>query len=442
MHHRPKYFKMPKWPIPRGNRDINLGLDRMKLLLEKLGNPHKSLPPIIHVAGTNGKGSTLAYLQAMFESAKYSVHKYISPHLVYFNERITLRGQLISNAMVDELAEECRYYSEHDDIPITFFEGITAMAFLAFSRIPADVLLLEAGMGGGLDATNIVEDVLASVITSISFDHMEFLGDSIPKITYEKAGILKKNGLAIFSWQLNEAMEILLSTAKSLDCETYACGDHWHFNKHSDGTFDIVLGKDTLIFPKPSLLGIHQYINASTAAMTGLRLMEEFDNLSLEHISNGIRDAKWPGRMEKITNGVLGKILPDNIELWFDGAHNEGGIQMIIASFKIMEPKAIIYSIHGRTIHRNMKVFLQYFIEAVELVSCIEIMGEPDSEDPNRIKAVCDELGIKAIVSDSMKDAVLDIIQYHTKYYSTELARIFICGSLFLAGDIILSNKI
>lgn len=434
---------MPHWPIPRGNRDINLGLERMRLLMSKLGNPHKNLPPIVHVAGTNGKGSTLAYLQAMFESAGYKVHKYISPHLVNFNERITLAGNLISSEMVDQLAEECRYVSENEDIPISFFEGITAMAFLAFSRIPADVLLLEVGMGGRLDATNIIDDVLCSIITSISFDHMEYLGNSITAIASEKAGIIKPNSFCVFSWQVSEAMKVLIDKADEVGVERYACGYDWNFNKNSDDSFDVLVDEQTFNFPKPSLVGIHQYINASTAAMAALRLNEVFPNLSFDHICNGLKAATWAARMQQIKVGVLSSILPQNFELWLDGAHNEAGAQMLITSLQTMKPEAVIYAIHGRTIHRDMKVFLQHFVGVVELISCIEIMGEPDSENPNRIKDTCDELGIKAIVSDSIKDAVLDIVKYHQKKYGEKiLARIIICGSLFLAGDVLLANKI
>ncbi len=442
MQHRPKHFKMPHWPIPRGNRDINLGLDRMRLLMAKLGNPHKKLPPIIHVGGTNGKGSTLAYLQSMFESAGYSVHKYISPHLINFNERITLAGNLISTELVDQFAEECRYVSEKEDIPITFFEGITAIAFLAFSRFPADVLLLEVGMGGRLDATNVVEEVIASIITSISFDHIEHLGNSITSIAKEKAGIIKPKSFCVFSWQVSEAMDILIEKAKEVDCKRYACGYDWIFNRNSDESFDIAFDDRQLTFPKPSLVGIHQYINASTAAMAGIKLMDHFPKLSLEHISSGISRASWPGRMQQIKIGVLSKVLPSNIELWLDGAHNEAGAQMITATLQNMEPEGVLYAVHGRTIHRDMNVFLKYFQNIVELISCIEIMGEPDSEDPHRIKNACEELGIQAIISDSIKDSVKDIVRYHSeKYGENVLGRIIICGSLFLAGDVMLANK-
>jgi dihydrofolate synthase/folylpolyglutamate synthase len=441
MHHRPKHFKMPHWPVPRGNKDMNLGLDRMKLLMAKLGNPHKNLPPIIHVGGTNGKGSTLAYLQAMFESAGYIVHKYISPHLINFNERITLAGDLISSDLIDELAEECRYFSDNEDIPMTFFEGITAIAFLAFSRFPADVLLLEVGMGGRLDATNIVEEVIASIITSISFDHVEHLGNSITSIAKEKAGIIKPNSFCVFSWQVSEAMDVLMAEANKIGCERYACGYDWIFHKNSDESFNIVFENQQLTLPKPSLIGVHQYINASTAAMAGIKLIDCFPKLSLKSISDGVSRAVWPGRMQQIKVGVLSKILPKNIELWLDGAHNEAGAQMIIATLQHMDPQGVIYAIHGRTIHRDMKIFLKHFQGVVELVSCIEIMGEPDSEDPNRIKNACQELEIQVIVSDSIKDAVQDIVQYHLKKYDLKiLARIIICGSLFLAGDVMLAN--
>ena len=433
---------MPHWPVPRGNRDINLGLDRMSFLLEKLGNPHKNLPPIVHIAGTNGKGSTLAYLQAIFDSAGYSVHKYISPHLRNFNERITLNGSFISTEMVTKLAEECRLVSEEFAIPITFFEGITAIAFLAFSRVPADILLLEVGMGGRLDATNVIENPIVSIITSISLDHMEFLGNSLPQIAFEKAGILKKNGLAILSWQPSEVMDVLIKQSEVVESKKYACGYDWTFNKNDDDSFTITIEDRVIQLTKPSLVGIHQYINASTAAVTALKLMDDFPRLQLENIATGIRTASWPGRMEKIHQGVLAKLLPDNFELWLDGAHNEAGAQMLAANLQLLQPQAVLYMIHGRTIHRDMKIFLRHFIGIIELVSAIEIMGEPDSEDPHRIKAACHEIGINSIISDSIVDSVKDIISYHQiNFEAYTPARIAICGSLFLAGDVILANK-
>lgn len=433
---------MPHWPVPRGNRDINLGLTRIELLLEKLGNPHKSLPPTIHVAGTNGKGSTLAYLQAIFESAGYSVHKYISPHLYNFNERITLNGSFIETSFITQLAEECRLVSEAYDISITFFEGITAIAFLAFSRIPADVLLLEVGMGGRFDATNVIQNAICSIITSISYDHMEVLGSTLPEIAFEKAGILKRDGLGILSWQPSEVMSVLRSQAEKVNCNHYACGYEWNFNKCDDGSFNIIIDNDIVNLPQPSLVGIHQYINGSTAGVAALKLIENFPKLNLKHIRNGIKTGSWPARMERIKRGVLSRILSDNFELWLDGAHNEAGAQMLAINLQLLEPEAILYMVHGRTIHRDMKIFLKHFIGIIELVSAIEIMGEPDSEDPHRIEAACHELGINSIVSDTILDSVQDIIDYHKNNFEIDTpARIVICGSLFLAGDVMLANK-
>ena len=442
MHHRQKKFWMPHWPIPRGNRDFNLGLERIELLLDKLGNPHRNLPPVIHVAGTNGKGSTVAYLQAIFEAAGYSVHKYISPHLRYFNERITLNGSFINTDFITQLAEECRIVSEENDISITFFEGITAIAFLAFSRIPADILLLEVGMGGRFDATNVIENAICSIITSISYDHMEFLGDTLQKIAFEKAGILKRSGLGIFSWQPSEVMDVLRSHADKVACKQYACGYEWSFNTCDDGSFNITFEDQIITLPPPSLVGIHQYINASTAGVAALKLMPHFHKLNLENIRHGISTASWPARMERITQGVLSTLLPENFELWLDGAHNEAGAQMLAANLELLQPEAVLYMIHGRTIHRDMKIFLRHFVDCIELISSIEIMGEPDSEDPHRIQAACHELGINAIVSDTIIDSVKDIVSYHLSHFGGSVAaRIAICGSVFLAGDVMLANK-
>jgi dihydrofolate synthase/folylpolyglutamate synthase len=436
MQHKQKFFKMPKWPNPSTAKDRNSSLARMKVFLDKLGNPHLKLPPVIHVGGTNGKGSTLAYLQAIFAAAGYRVHKYISPHLVEFNERITLSNSFITDNVLEQLADECYYYSEKYSLEVSFFEGVTLMAFLAFSRVEADILLLEVGMGGRLDATNVIHNPLATVVTSISFDHMEFLGNSLEQIATEKAGILKPHSIAIFSWQVSQVMEVLLARAKTVGCTTYACGYNWNFEKNHDNTFQLQVDNNSLNFPQPGLVGLHQYLNASTAALTSLKMVEYFPKITQGIIGEGIQKASWPGRMERLTKGIWTKLLPENFELWFDGAHNDGGIQMVMASLEFMQPEAVIYIIHGRTIYRDMAVFLKHFLGRVELIACIEIMGEPDAENPYKIKAVCDQMGIQSVVADSLKEAIEELVQYHTNKYPGRVARTLICGSLFLAGDV------
>jgi dihydrofolate synthase/folylpolyglutamate synthase len=193
-------MKLPFWPNPSGYRDIELGLTRVYQLLERVGNPHQKLPPTIHIAGTNGKGSTLAYLKAIFEDAGLKVDCYISPHLVRFNERIILAGKEIEDDFLNEILLECKKAAEIEPkINVTFFEGITVAAFLAFSKIKADVLLLETGLGGRLDATNVIKKPIATIITPISFDHTEFLGITLAKIAFEKAGIIKPGVPVIIS---------------------------------------------------------------------------------------------------------------------------------------------------------------------------------------------------------------------------------------------------
>ncbi len=203
-------MKIPFWPEFKGFRDIKLGLDRMYQALERLDNPHKKLPEVIHIAGTNGKGSTLAFLRSIFESSGYKVHAYSSPHLVNFNERIYLSGSDISDDFLNECLQECKDVCEIEPkIELTFYEGTTLAAFLAFSKVKADILILETGMGGRLDATNVLDEVMASIITPVSIDHAEFLGNSISKIAFEKAGIIKKNSLVICGKQKNDAFEVI-----------------------------------------------------------------------------------------------------------------------------------------------------------------------------------------------------------------------------------------
>ncbi len=225
-------MKIPFWPEFKGYRDIDLGLDRVFRALERLDNPHKKLPKVIHIAGTNGKGSTLAFLRSVFESSNYKVHAYSSPHLVEFNERIYLAGKNISDEFLNECLKECKEKCEKDpEISLTFFEGTTLAAFLAFSRVEADILILETGMGGRLDATNVLDEVLASIITPISIDHAEFLGDDIAKIAFEKAGILKENCLAICGKQELEALNVIKNRANQLNCKLLAYGEDFDNSK-------------------------------------------------------------------------------------------------------------------------------------------------------------------------------------------------------------------
>lgn len=421
---------LPHWPIPHGKKPIDLGLERIKAVLDNLGSPQKRVPPVIHVAGTNGKGSTIAFLKAILEAAGYKVHRYISPHIREFNERIHLAGQDISDAYLHEVVEQTRVAA--GDLQLTFFEGTTAAAFLAFSKVKADILLLETGLGGRLDATNVINEPLVSVITPISFDHMEYLGNTIAKIAYEKAGIIKSHCPVVVSWQPQEAQKVILERCMELDSQAIVFGQHWDFERVGDGfTFKTPASKT--ICPKPSLAGIHQYINAATAVAT-IKCLDGF-NISDEHIAQGISNTYWPARMEKITRGVLHSMLPDDWELWVDGAHNTGGAEMIAAHIKTQWQDKPTYLINGRTGQRDIAGFLSYFKGLVEFVCGVKVVSEPLGELAINIVNGAKEAGLVAIECGDLKEALQTILKRAQKP-----GRVLICGSLYLAADVARAN--
>ncbi|MCE2992252.1 MAG: bifunctional folylpolyglutamate synthase/dihydrofolate synthase [Candidatus Jidaibacter sp.] len=424
---------LPHWPIPHVKTDIMLGLDRVQELLARLGNPQNKLPPVIHVAGTNGKGSTVAYLKSIFEHSGYKVHRYISPHLSRFNERIMLSGQEITDSYLYEIMEETRLQAE--GVHTTFFEATTAAAFLAFSRAPADVLLLEVGMGGRMDATNVIDNPLLSVITPISFDHVEYLGDTIAKIAYEKAGIIKPGCPCVSSWQMSEALEVIEQKCQDVSAELFACGRDWNFEVNEAGfIFHDFLNKNSIQMPHPSLLGLHQIVNASAAVASCMKYLSKSFDISTSNIQAGLANTFWPARMQKITSGTLYQMLPEGFELWVDGAHNTGGAQMISATIANLWQDKPTYLINGRTGERDIKGFLEYFKGIVKLVCGVKVVSEPKGEKAENIAAGARELGFEAYACDSLSDAVKLIISK-----ADRPSRILIAGSLYLASDVSIS---
>lgn len=422
---------LPHWPIPHGKKSIDLGLDRIKKLLENLGNPDKKLPPVVHVAGTNGKGSTIAFMKACLEESGYKVHRYISPHIRRFNERIYLAGEEISDSYLYEVIEKTRVAS--GDLQTTFFEGTTAAAFLAFSKVEADILLLETGLGGRLDATNVVEDPLLSVITPVSFDHMEYLGDTIAKIAYEKAGIIKPKSPCVISWQQKEAYDVILKRCEELNSQPIAFGMNWNFERNGEG-FNFITPNNSITLPKPSLEGMHQYVNAATA-VAALKALEGFE-VSDENIASGLQKTSWPARLEKITSGVLYKKLPKGWELWVDGAHNLNGAEMIAAHVQNNWKDKPTYLINGRTGNRDVAGFLKYFENIVEFVCGVKVVSEPLGELASNIVNGSKAAGIKAFECDDLHHAIETVISN-----GKSEGRILICGSLYLAADVALANR-
>jgi dihydrofolate synthase/folylpolyglutamate synthase len=292
-------------------KSIDLVLHRVERLLAALDHPERHLPPVIHVAGTNGKGSTVAFLRAMLEAAGYAVHVYTSPHLVTFNERIRVAGTLISNDDLNALLNECE--AANGGLPITFFEITTVAAFLAFARTPADVVILETGLGGRLDATNVIKKPRLTCITPVSLDHQHFLGEDIASIMGEKAGILKSGVPCLSAHQPDPIAEaVLIEQAKSVGAP---------------------LKFITATAPSPRLPGLHQQFNAGLAAACAKALAPDFVVCDAA-IQHGLKTVEWPGRLQHITSGPLAELLSDGWELWLDGGHNQSAAEVLAEHFQ------------------------------------------------------------------------------------------------------------
>ncbi|MEM7617081.1 MAG: folylpolyglutamate synthase/dihydrofolate synthase family protein, partial [Pseudomonadota bacterium] len=419
-------LKMPSWPKPLGNRLIDFDLSRIQQLLENLDNPQYRIPPVIHIAGTNGKGSTLAFLTAIFEAAKYQVHRYTSPHLINFNERIYTAGHNISDNLLEDVAQKCK--SVADNIDVTFFEGTTAMAFLAFSMVEADVVLLETGMGGRLDATNVIEKPLLTAITPISYDHMEYLGNTLPEIAAEKAGIFKHNVPCVVSYQEEIVMQELENKACDVGVPLFRYGHEWQVQKLSDA-MAYMEEDSSLRLPTPSLFGPHQYLNAGHAVACIECVKDQF-NITNQHIATGISNATWPGRMEQITKGNLNKLLPENWELWIDGAHNQSGSQMLSMIADDWSDKELLI-ITGITKGRDCQQFFLPLKNKIKHICTIKVESEPSAYPAIFISEKLNAIGFSAEPADDLDQAMNIFIQKTKKP-----ARILICGSLYLAADV------
>ncbi len=424
---------LPHWPIPStlGSRQIDYEtvFERMAAVLEKLKNPHQKLPPVIHVAGTNGKGSTVALISQIFSCAGYKTHIYTSPHLHQCNERIVLAGEKISDSFLFEVMEETRIAAK--ETPLTFMEGFTIGAFLAFTKVPADLLIIECGMGGRIDATNIIEKKLATVITPISFDHTEYLGNSIERIALEKAMIMRQNTPLIVSAQSQKARKIIKILAADQNILTYFYEDDFEiFLDEETGEFDLKFGAEILSnLPKPALGGQHQYINFATAIATVLALNEKFQ-ISQYHIKQAIRSIIWESRLEKIENN-LNKILKDDqSEIWLDGAHNESGA-FALARWIEQQKFKKTFIIVGFSRGKCKKEFLEKFKNIGEVVATT-VNGEPYPEKTQTISEVGASIDMKIFASQDL----LEALYYIAKSNNYKPCRIVICGSLHLARDV------
>lgn len=405
-------------------KSIDLTLNRPKRLLADLKHPEQKLPPVIHFAGTNGKGSTLAMVRAGLEAAGQRVHSYISPHLTKFNERITLAGSIIEeDALVDVLLE-CEGINRK--MPISLFEITTAAAFLAFSRTSADYLLLEVGLGGRLDATNVVDQPELTVITPISFDHEQYLGDTLAKIAFEKAGILKQGIPSVISRQEQEVLEVIENVAKSRNIPLLIQDRDWFVRADADQLVYTDAGGD-MILPRPGLVGEHQTINAGTS-ITVLRYL----GFRKPEIRQALLKARWPGRMQRLQNGPL----IDNAngsEVWLDGGHNPAAGQALTMTLNKL-PFKKTRLVCGMLETKDSRGFLRNLRPAADELYGIEIPGEESSLSADSIASVAREVGFETHTSESPLTAVKTISS------NCPNSRILVCGSLYLAGQVLKEN--
>lgn len=403
---------------------IDLTLDRMWRLLEALGNPQRALPPVIHVAGTNGKGSTQAMIRAGLEGVGLTTHAYTSPHLARFHERIRLRGEYISEEALSAMLDEC--LAANGQGAITYFEITTCAALLAFARIPADYTLLEVGLGGRLDATNVVDKPALCVITPVSLDHQQFLGETVDLIAAEKAGILKPGVPCIVTRQTDAGLAVIESRAARLRAPLRVQGQHWHVT--TEGGRLIYQDEDGLLdLPLPNLPGPHQYDNAG-AAIAALRLLGHGAGAEA-----AVTRAFWPARMQRLRAGPLVDALPDGA-IWLDGGHNPAAGQAIADTLRQVH-RDKVWLICGMLNTKDVTGFMRPLAGLAHKLFAVEIPDEKATLPADVTAAAARAAGIPAENATSVLHAVQTIAAQDPQ------AKIVICGSLYLAGSILRENS-
>ena len=414
---------------------IDLSLGRVERLLGKLGNPHLKLPPVVHVAGTNGKGSVTAYLKAILEAANYGVHVYTSPHLVRFHERIVIAkpggvAQPIGEEQLVDVLGRTQAINSGDDI--TQFEITTAAAFLAFAENPADILLLEVGLGGRLDATNVVPHPHLGVITPVSLDHADKLGDRLALIAAEKAGILKRGMRTVVSRQEDEAMVVIAKTASRVGADLVVWGEHYDAYEQS-GRLVVNAGDQLLDLPMPALIGPHQVTNAGTAVVAALQL--DGFGLSEAAIERGMQNVRWPARMQRLTHGPLANVLKPGSELWLDGGHNPAAgeaLAQTMADLEDRSPKPL-HLVVGMLGAKDAAGFLGHFRGLARHVVTVPIPGAHEQPvTPEALAQAAAGVGLTAEPAAGVEAA----LQRHEALYPGP-KRVLICGSLYLAGHVL-----
>ena len=403
---------------------IDLTLDRVWSLLAKIDHPERKLPPVIHIAGTNGKGSTQAMIRAGLEQSGASVHAYTSPHLAMFHERIRLAGTLISEYALTEILDRC--YQTNGPDPITYFEITTVAALLAFSETPADFTLLEVGLGGRLDATNVVDKPAVTIITPVDLDHQQYLGDTLAAIAGEKAGIIKRGVPCVVGPQHEESMDVIEAIAARLGAPLMAHGQHWHVSEERGR---LIYQDETglLDLPLPALAGPHQIMNAG-AAIAALRILGR-DEAACEA---AVTKPYWPARMEHLTSGALVDLAAP-AELWLDGGHNPAAGHALAATLRQQSDKPT-HLICGMLNTKDIGGYLAPLAQVAQSLTAVSIPGEVNTIPAAQTAVEAEKVGLPSSTEDDVKSAISKIKAEFSN------ARILICGSLYLAGHVLREN--
>ncbi len=405
---------------------IDLTLDRVWRLLTALGNPQDDLPPVIHIAGTNGKGSTQAMIRAGLEASGKRVHAYTSPHLARFHERIRLAGTLISEPDLTAMLDEC--YAANDGADITYFEITTCAALLAFARTSADYTLLEVGLGGRLDATNVIDAPALTVITPVSMDHEAYLGNTLTAIAGEKAGIIKRGVPCVVGPQDDAGLEVIEARAARLGAPLLAYGQHWHASAERDG---MIYQDETglLDLPRPVLPGDHQIQNAGMA-LAALRHLGCDEAACTAALTN----THWPARMQRLQSGPLADIAAaSGAELWLDGGHNPAAGAAIASVLRNM-PKRPTHLICGMLNTKDVRGYLGPLADVADSLTALSIPGEAATLPAGDTAQAARDVGLNASEAPDLATALSGILD-HTPH-----ARVLICGSLYLAGTVLREN--
>ena len=427
---------------------IDLTLGRTQRLLNRLDNPERRLAPMIHVAGTNGKGSVIAFLRSMLQAAGYRVQAYTSPHLVDFAERIQLVDGEITAKKLLAVLDECEHANAGQ--PITFFEITTAAAFLAFSREAADVTLIEVGLGGRFDSTNVVETPRLTAITPISHDHHAFLGTTLAEIAREKAGIIKSGIPVVLGRQPKRARDVIDNHARRLGAPVIAPSPHsprrhseidWSIRRREAG-FDLHFRDQHYALPEPRLAGRHQYDNAAQASVC-VAMLNEF-RVDQAAMTAGLRTANWLGRLQPVRGGVIGSLLPKDAEVWFDGGHNAGAARALnatLSDWQTIDPRPL-FVVVGMIETKNPRAFLAPLAGLASAFATVPIPASAAGRSPKSLARIVARLGVPTVSANSVADALRNISAGRQPFERTNRPpRILITGSLYLAPQVLDDNR-